>query len=67
MKYVGVTPVLKTDDTTDKANYRPISILPHLSKVYERLLYNQFFQYFDAVFPNSTENFGKVLISNNAS
>ena len=34
MKYGEVTPIHKKDDKTDKENYRPISILPNLSKVY---------------------------------
>ena len=40
MKYADVTPIHKKDDKTDKENYRPISILPNLSKVYERLMHN---------------------------
>ena len=40
MKYADATPIHKKDDKTDKTNYRPISILPNLSKVYERLMYN---------------------------
>ena len=47
MKYADVTPIHKKDDKTDKTNYCPISVLPNLSKVYERLLYNQIFPYFD--------------------
>ena len=35
MKYPDVTSVHKKDDKTDKENYRPLSILPNLSKVYE--------------------------------
>ena len=31
----NIIPVFKKDDQTDKANYRPISILPNLSKVLE--------------------------------
>ena len=49
MKYVDVTSIHKKDDKTEKTNYRP-SILPNLSKVYERLMYNQIFPYFDLVF-----------------
>ena len=49
MKYANVTPVYKKDVETDKVNYRPISILPILNKVYERLMYNRIFPYFDAV------------------
>ena len=38
MKYADVTPIHKKDDKTDKENHCPTSILPNLSKVYERLM-----------------------------
>ena len=38
MKYADVITIHKKDDKTDKDNYRPISILPYLSKVYERVI-----------------------------
>ena len=50
MKYADVIPIHKKDDKTDKENYLPISILPNLSKVYERLMYNQIYPYFDTLF-----------------
>ena len=50
MKYADVIPIHKKDDKTEKENYRPISILPNLSKVYERLMYNQIYPYFDTLF-----------------
>ena len=50
MKYADVKPVFKKDDKTDKEKYRLISILPTLSKVYERLTYNQMYPYFDKLF-----------------
>ena len=40
LKTVNVTPVFKKGSQTDK-NYRPVSILPNLSKIYERLIYKQ--------------------------
>ena len=40
LKYADVTPVFKKDDKSDKINYRPINILPNLSKVYERIMQN---------------------------
>ena len=50
IKYAEVTPIHKKADRTDKENYRPISILPNLSKVYERLIYNQIYRYFQTIF-----------------
>ena len=42
LKQANVSPIFKKHDTLDKENYRPVSILPLLSKVYEKLLYNRF-------------------------
>ena len=50
MKYAEVTPINKNDNKTGKDNYRPIGILPNLSKVYERLVYNQIYLYFHIIF-----------------
>ena len=41
LKYADVSPLFKKDDANDKQNYRPISILPSISKVLERLLFQQ--------------------------
>ena len=46
MKLVNVTPVLKRDSRYDKGNYRPVSILPSLSKVFERCLHKQISDFF---------------------
>ena len=47
LKNANVTPVHKKDDPTDKTNFRPISVLPLLSKVFERVIYNQLGKYMD--------------------
>ena len=47
LKNANVTPVHKKDDPTDKKNFRPISVLPLLSKVFERVIYNQLGKYMD--------------------
>ena len=39
--HADVRPAFKKDNKTVKENYKPISILPNLCKVYERLMYNQ--------------------------
>ena len=46
-KQAEVRPLYKKDGRTDKSNYRPISILSNVSKVYERSLYNQLYDFFD--------------------
>ena len=45
LKSAVITPIYKKGDLTDKTNYRPISILPLLSKIIERLMYNQLYNY----------------------
>ena len=37
----NITPAHKKMSTTDKRNYRPISVLPSISKIFEKLLYEQ--------------------------
>ena len=45
LKLRNITPIFKKDDPLEKLNYRPVSILPLLSKVYERIIYNQLLQH----------------------
>ena len=41
LKYANITPIYKSDDATDKKNYRPISVLPVVSKIFEKIMLNQ--------------------------
>ena len=41
LKLADVSPVFKNGDATVKKNFRPISVLSSLSKVFERLLLKQ--------------------------
>ena len=50
LKQANVSPIFKKDDPLDKENYKPVSILPLLSKVYERLLYNRLSEYVEYIF-----------------
>jgi hypothetical protein len=43
--------------TLDKCNYRPVSILPTISKFYERAIYEQTVSFFDKVFHPSLSAF----------
>ena len=34
-------PIFKKEDSFEKENYRPVGLLSHMSKVFERILYKQ--------------------------
>ena len=40
LKLGNLTPTYKKGDPLDKSNYRPVSILLLLSKLYERIIHN---------------------------
>ena len=46
-KYADVSPIFKALDRHIKTNYRPVSILPALSKITERLMFYQIDKYMD--------------------
>ena len=46
-KIAEVCPLYENDGRADKSNYRPIRILSTVSKLYERYLYSQLYDYFD--------------------
>ena len=49
LKYADIKPVFKKDSRNDKRNYRPVSILSNISKIYERLLHKQLETYFESI------------------
>ena len=46
LKYAVVCPFYKKSDKTKCANYRPISLLSNLSKIFERVMYNRVDHFF---------------------
>ena len=42
-----MTPVYKKIDPSDKANYRPLSVLPLMWKLFEKLIYDQLYEYLE--------------------
>ena len=42
-----MTPIPKGVDSTNAGNYRPISVLPIFSKVFEKVIYKQLCTYFE--------------------
>ena len=49
-KFANVTPVFKKGNRNQKDNYRPISILPIISKIFEKLICRQLSNHFDNIF-----------------
>ena len=47
-KHSLVHPILKSGDPTDPSNYRPISILPVISKIVERAVQRQLYHYLNS-------------------
>ena len=44
-----VIPVYRKDEPYDENNYRPISILSYLSKIYEKYIHDEINAYFDDI------------------
>jgi len=47
LKLADITPVYKKKDPTLVENYRPVSVLPSVSKIFERIIQKQFSSYVD--------------------
>ena len=49
LKHAGIVPICKKNNKCEKENYRPVSILSNFSKTYEKLMYNQLYEYFENI------------------
>ena len=65
LKYADVSPSFKKGDRLDKENYRPVSILPAISKTFERLFYCQVNNYMDPTLSLHQCGFCKNLSAQN--
>ena len=52
LKLIDITPVYKKKDLTLVGNYRSVSVLPSISKIFERIIQKQFSNYVDEKFSN---------------
>ena len=59
MQLENVTPVHKKSSQYDKGNFRPVSILRNLSKVFERCLHKQISDFFDTILSKYQYGFRK--------
>ena len=47
-KIASIAPIFKSGARDDRSNYRPISVLPFISRLFEKLIFNQCYEYLDA-------------------
>ena len=66
LKLAEVTPVFKKEDELNKENYRPVSVLSHASKIFERIVFNQMNLFFESKFSPQLTGFRKNYSTQNA-
>ena len=59
LKQADIKPIHKKNSRTEKENYRPVSILPNLSKIYEKCMYEQIYDFFEPLFSKFQFGFRK--------
>ena len=59
LKYAEVTPIFKKSDMLDKKNYRPVSVLPCFSKIFEGILIDQMNVFFEKLLSQHMSGFRK--------
>ena len=60
LKHSEVIPLFEKEDPLKKENYRPVSLLPHLSKVFERIIYKQINEYMETKLSKYITGFRKL-------
>lgn len=61
----NIVPVHKKEDPIDKTNHRPISILPLLSKIFEKVMYIQIYDYIENFLNQLLCGFRKAHLAHN--
>ena len=67
LKTANITPIYKKGKRDLKDNYRPVSILPVLSKLYARSMIKQISDFFENIFSKNHVDSGKATAHNNVS
>ena len=63
-KVARVTPILKDGEKTNKSNYRPISVLPAISRLFEKLVSDQLYNHMNenGQFSNDQSGFLNLVL-----
>ena len=64
LKNADVTPVFKKNNPLNKENYRPVSVLPAISKVFEKLMQNQINVHINSIWRHTCVVTERALIAN---
>ena len=60
MKHAEIVPIFKKGEKMEKSNYRPVSILSCLSKIFDKILITQLSEFFDDIFSPHMSGFRKA-------
>ena len=66
LKAADVTPIHKKDEKTAMKNYRPVSLIPIVSKLFERNMYDQILEYINNFLSPYILDIGKDIVQSNA-
>ena len=58
-KMSNVTPIHKKDEVSDKNNYRPVSVLPAISKLFQKVMFDQPYASFAPILSSNMSGFLK--------
>ena len=64
LKLTGVMPVYKKRNPLNKENYRPVRVLSHVSKIFEKVIYEQINSYRNLGFLIYCADSEKIIIAN---
>ena len=64
LKVADITPIFKKGDSTLEKNYRPVSILPVVSKIFERIMQKQISNYIEKHYHDTYVDIEKDLMPN---
>ena len=59
LRFIDLMPVYKKEFRHDRKNYRPVSTLPNLSKVYQNIRFKKLSEFFENTFTNNQAVFRK--------
>ena len=63
LKAAQVSPLFKKNNSLDKGNYRPVSVLPCISKIYERAIHDHLMDFLDKHFNLFSQHLDLALVA----